>query len=449
MKKNKIKVFFIAALLYGFVFWEPNSAQGLNLNLRELASDYKKTLFLLENSYVGNISAKKMQEIKKIQDDAISAIIKTVDKYGRYYSAESVKNLKAKSEFEGIGIVITIPDIKERVKKLKILMEEKLRLPLSEKDMKNKNLVRTLVDFFSKKGDAKLERLYESITKGLISNKGILIKDVIKGSPAEAAGLKAGLFILKVNGQTLEGRAISDAASFIKGPRGTAVRLLVKSGKTESPLKKIVVPRRLIKWPSLEKKMLGPNIGYIKIFSFEKTQLVSDFINATEELKNSGMKRLILDLRNNPGGKFDVVIDILDLLLPGGLVKIFVWNKNSGLVAFSSHPKKIQKKAFLGKMIVLINKDSASASEILAGSLKEHHRALLLGNKTFGKGSIQMSLIELPSGAALKLTSGHYFLPVTGKWPEGNGIEPNIKIEDNPETAPDEALKKAMEILLK
>lgn len=254
------------------------------------------------------------------------------------------------------------------------------------------------------------------------------ISGVIEGTPAEASGLMYGDIVTEVDGKTTEGLELSDAVALIKGEEGTKVTLTVfREG--ESDFLKLEVERKKIESPTVNHEMLDNNIGYIQIREFDDVTL-DQFTEALAVCKGSDMKGLILDLRDNPGGNLGTVTDIAREILPKGLI-VYTEDKNGERTEYSCDGKN----ELTVPMVVLINGGSASASEILAGAIKDYQKGTLLGTTTFGKGIVQR-VISLSDGSAVKLTVSHYYTP------KGNNIH-KVGI------APDEELKFDAESYLK
>lgn len=239
------------------------------------------------------------------------------------------------------------------------------------------------------------------------------------GSPAEESGLLPDDYIYEINGEDVRGLELNVVVSKIKGPEGSDVVISVKRAG-ENDLLDITVTRRTIEVDMLESKMLDDNIGYIWLYEFEKIA-VSQFDRAYEELEKQGMKGLIIDLRDNPGGDLEAVVDLADEFLPEGTI-VYTKDKNGKGQTFKSDAamKDIP-------LVILVNGNSASASEILTGSLKDHGVATIVGTTTFGKGIVQ-SLFTLNDGTGVKITESEYYLP-NDECIHGVGVEPDVKIE--------------------
>lgn len=240
------------------------------------------------------------------------------------------------------------------------------------------------------------------------------ISGVIAGTPAEEAGLRENDIIYKVDGEEVYGYTLQEVVSLIKGEEGTSVHLtLIRDGEE---IEKDVVRRR-VESPTVNSEMFDNGIAYIQITEFD-TVTVDQFADALAVARGSGMKGLILDLRSNPGGNLSAVVDIARMLLPEGLI-VYTEDRDGNRVEYTCDGKHELEVP----MVVLVNGNSASASEILAGAIKDYGTGTLLGTTTFGKGIVQRP-VELSDGSAVKLTVSSYFTP-NGVNIHGIGIEPD------------------------
>ncbi len=273
----------------------------------------------------------------------------------------------------------------------------------------------------------------------------ILIVDVFEGSPAEEIGMLCNDKIIKVEGQTVTGDDFSSLPSMIKGEPGTKVKVTVYR-PSEDKSYDFNVERRNITTASVESKMFEENIGYIKIVQFEEITY-DQFKSALETLQSDNMQGLIIDVRNNPGGLLKVTQKIADELVPAGIV-VSTENKVGKNEVYYADDEYINIP-----IVVLVNGNSASASEVLAGAIKDTGRGKLVGETTFGKGVVQ-SVIPLSDGSALKVTTAKYFTP-SGVCIQGIGIEPDFEVSLPAELltksklteAEDIQLQKALEVL--
>jgi carboxyl-terminal processing protease len=249
----------------------------------------------------------------------------------------------------------------------------------------------------------------------------------IDNTPASRAGIKAGDYIVKIQDTQVQGKSLSEAVDLMRGPVGSSIELTVRRRGEKKALKFNIV-REIIEIQSVKADLLENNIGYIRITSFNEnsSEQIKNKINNLE--KNKNINAYILDLRNNPGGLLSQAIRISDFFLDNGEIVSTKSRKAS------ENRKWFAKKGDLtnGKtLVVLINYGSASASEIVAGALKDHKRAIILGENSYGKGSVQ-SIIPLKNKGAIKLTVAKYYLP-SGKSISEVGVSPDIEVDEEGE----------------
>ena len=247
----------------------------------------------------------------------------------------------------------------------------------------------------------------------------------IDGTPAAKAGIKAGDYIVKIGEVQVQGKSLMEAVKLMRGPVGSSVELTIRRrGKKKALVKKVT--RKIIVINSVEAKILKEKIGYIRLKSFNSNgsaQLVKKIENFEKKEKPHGY---ILDLRNNPGGLLTQAVNITDFFLSDGEI---VSTKGRRVIEnrrfFAKKGDKLNGKP----LIVLINNGSASASEIVAGALKDHKRAIILGEDTYGKGSVQ-SIIPLSDGGGIRITVSKYYLP-SGKSISEVGVKPDIFVSED------------------
>ena len=248
----------------------------------------------------------------------------------------------------------------------------------------------------------------------------------IDDTPAAKAGIKAGDYIVRINNEQVQGKSLTEAVELMRGPVGTEINLTVRR-RNEKKALEFKIKRAVIEVKSVEAKIIGDEkeIGYLRLKSFNENsdkQLLS-YINNFE--KNSKLNGYILDLRNNPGGLLTQAINITDFFLDDGEIVSTKGRKiNETRRFFSRKGDEISGKP----LIVIINQGSASASEIVSGALKDHKRAIILGEHTYGKGSVQ-SIIPLKNGGGIRLTISKYYLP-SGKSISDVGVKPDIFVEE-------------------
>lgn len=245
----------------------------------------------------------------------------------------------------------------------------------------------------------------------------------IEDTPAYNAGIKAGDKILKISGESTKNISITDAVSKMRGPKGTSVTLTIfREGWTEP--KDFTIIRDIIKIKSVKSKIFPDNIGYIKLTQFQETT-TDELQKELEKLKKEGVTSLILDLRNNPGGLLNVAVEVSEQFLPPNKLVVYIKDRSGKKAEYFTERANPYYTEI--PLVVLVNHGSASASEIVAGALKDWNRAVIIGIQTFGKGSVQ-SLIPLSDGSGLRLTTAKYYTP-KGISIQGVGITPDIIVK--------------------
>ena len=245
----------------------------------------------------------------------------------------------------------------------------------------------------------------------------------IEGTPADRAGILAGDRIVKIDGEPSKEMTLFEAVRKLRGPRGSRVTIsIMREGFTEP--RDFAITRETIEVHSVRSSDLGEKIGYIRMTSFQE-RTARDLEKTLEQFQTSGVRALVLDLRNNPGGLLSQAVQAADLFLQKGQLIVYTEGRarNQDLRFSAEHTKTLPQVP----MVVLVNGGSASASEIVAGALQDHKRAVILGTATFGKGSVQ-TVIPLNDGSGLRLTTAKYFTP-RGQSIQGKGITPDIVVE--------------------
>ncbi len=248
----------------------------------------------------------------------------------------------------------------------------------------------------------------------------------IDDTPAFEAGIQAGDLIVRLDEQSVKGMSLNDAVKLMRGKPGTDIKLTIVRAGEDKPLI-IKVTRDIIKVASIKSRMLEPGYGYVRITNFQ-SKTPADLLKAINSLKEEfgdELKGLVLDMRNNPGGVLNAAADISDLFINKGKLVYTEGRVKNSLFEFNAKPGDVLNGA---PIVVLVNGGSASASEIVAGALQDHRRAVLMGSKTFGKGSVQ-TIQELRSGGAVKITTARYFTP-SGRSIQSEGITPDILLGD-------------------
>ncbi len=270
-------------------------------------------------------------------------------------------------------------------------------------------------------------------TKGEFSGIGIVItmKDgiltvvsPIEGTPAYKAGIQAGDIIIRIDDKTTKDMALWEAVNLMRGPRHKAVLItVIREGEPESL--KFSLKRDMIPMESVRSATLAPGYGYLRVTNFRMSTLddIKKHLGKLES-EDSGLKGLVMDLRDNPGGLLDQSVKISDLFLDKGIIVSIKGRQKRNTQVFKAYPSDDDKKY---PIVVLINGGSASASEIVAGALQDHSRALVLGTTSFGKGSVQ-TVRPLKEGFGIKYTIAKYYTP-SGRSIQAKGIEPDIEVE--------------------
>ena len=302
-----------------------------------------------------------------VMDSAINGVLQSLDPYSAYMSPELFKSMQteSKGEFGGLGIEI-------------------------------------------------------GMEAGVVK-----VISPISDTPAEKAGIKAGDYIVRIENEQVQGKTLMEAVKLMRGPVGTSIELTIRRKGIKKPLI-FKVKRQIIEVKSVESKLLGKkkNIGYVKLKSFNENS-DKQFIKEIKNYEKQNILGYIIDLRNNPGGLLNQAVSITDFFLEKGEI---VSTKGRRII----ETRKFFAKAGDGvkgkPIIVLINNGSASASEIFAGALKDHKRAIILGENSYGKGSVQ-SIIPLKNGGGIRLTISKYYLP-SGKSISEVGVSPDIIVEE-------------------
>lgn len=338
--------------------WDEN---GMSKEAVEIKDKAEILLSYINRFYLNDIDYGKMGDI--IYKAMVSGLD---DKYAAYYTKDEYKDIseKTKGEFCGIGAYIS--------------------------QGKNDNSLK--------------------------------VAGVVKGGPAEKAGIKKGDIIVEVDGENIQGKDSSYAVSKMKGKKGTNVSISVVRKGNKKPIT-FNIKREVIHDNTVSYKMLDNNIGYISVSAFE-TVTKKQFKSAVDCLEKKNEKGLIIDLRDNGGGLLDTALDMLDHILPKKLV---VYTKDKNGVAEEYYTK--DDKEIKIPIVILVNGNSASASEVFCGALRDYGKAKLLGTKTFGKGIVQSSF-AFRDGTGLKFTTSKYYTP-KGINIHGTGFEPDIKVKSN------------------
>ena len=317
-----------------------------------------------------NVSKEYVDDVDEgeMMDSAINGVLQSLDPYSAYMSPELFKEMQTdtKGEFGGLGIEI-------------------------------------------------------GMEAGVVK-----VISPIDDTPAAKAGIKAGDYIVKIGNEQVQGKSLLEAVKLMRGPVGSSIDLTIRRKNVKKPLEFKIV-RKVIEVQSVSSRILGKekNIGYIRLKSFNENS-DKQFLKSVKEFeKKSKTKGYVLDLRNNPGGLLTQAINITDFFLEDGEIVSTKGRKISETRKFFARKgDEIKGKP----IVILINNGSASASEIFAGALKDHKRAIILGENSYGKGSVQ-SIIPLTNGGGMRLTISKYYLP-SGKSISEVGVTPDILIEE-------------------
>lgn len=330
------------------------------------------------------------------------------------------------------GIVSS--DTETKLSYLKKLIDETYLHDVKEKDLNEgiyKGYVEGLGDQYSAYYDKKeTKELTESLDGSFSGIGAVMTQDASSGvititrvyddSPAKKAGINTGDILYRVEEKTVTGKDLDKVVSWIKGKKGTKVNLTLLRG-TNSDKIKVTATRDVINVETVKYKVLENQIGYISISEFDSVT-GAQFAKALKQLQKKNIEGLVVDLRNNPGGSLSTVCDILDSILPKGLI-VYTKDKNGKKEEYTSD----EKHRLNLPMSVLVNGQSASASEIFAGAVQDYGKAEIIGTQTYGKGVVQ-NLFDLKDGTCVKLTTSEYFTP-KGRSIDGKGITPDVKIE--------------------
>ena len=332
----------------------------------------------------------------------------------------------------------------EKVEALKKLIDEKYMGEVDEDALKEglyKGYVQGLDDPYSVYYDEEeTKELYET-TEGEYSGIGAVLSQDLKSgvitlvqiyedSPADKAGLKDEDILTKVGTLDVTGMDLSEVVTYIKGEKGTEVELTVLRGEDADEVT-VTAVRDTVEAQTVEYEMLEDQIGYLAVSEFDSVTY-GQYEEALEALSDQGMEGLVVDLRNNPGGNLNTVCDMLDLVLPEGTI-VYMEDKEGKRQTYSSddaHQLDVP-------MAVLVNGNSASASEIYAGAIQDHEAGPIVGTQTYGKGVVQQ-IFDLGDGTSVKLTIAEYFTP-KGRSINGEGVTPDLEVEYEPDEKDPEA----------
>jgi carboxyl-terminal processing protease len=375
----------IATILFLSFFISSNYVYSKNSDeLYEKIDLFSEVLETIKQEYVNEVDQ------GKVMDSAINGLLQSLDPYSSYMSPKSFDGMQTdtKGEFGGLGIEI-------------------------------------------------------GMESGVVK-----VITPIDDTPAANAGIKSGDYIVRINGQQVQGKTLTEAVDLMRGPVGSEIKLTIRR-RNEKKALEFKIKRAVIEVKSVEAKIIGEEnkIGYLRLRSFNENSDKQLFKKINNFEKKNKLTGYILDLRNNPGGLLTQAISITDFFLDDGEIVSTKGRKISESRRFFSRKGDgINKKP----LIVITNNGSASASEIVSGALKDHKRAIILGERTYGKGSVQ-SIIPLKNGGGLRLTISKYYLP-SGKSISEIGVLPDIFVEETEknfkiDTETDNQLKYAVDLL--
>ncbi|MDD1616116.1 MAG: carboxyl-terminal processing protease [Methylococcaceae bacterium NSP1-2] len=303
---------------------------------------------------------------KKLLEDAVKGMLSGLDPHSAYLDAEEYQELKegTSGQFGGLGIEVTM------------------------------------------------------------ENGFIKVVSPIDDTPAQKAGIKAGDLIIKLDDKPVKGMTLTEAVKHMRGEPGSKINLLVVREGADAPLK-ITITRDIIKVKSVKNRMLEKNYAYVRISSFQSGtgDALKEALASLKKENGGTLKGLVLDLRNNPGGVLNAAVEVSDAFMKSGLIVYTEGRIANSQMRFSAAPDDLIDGA---PIVVLINAGSASASEIVAGALQDSKRAIIMGEKSFGKGSVQ-TILPTNTGSAVKLTTARYFTP-SGRSIQAKGIEPDVAL---------------------
>ena len=340
-----------------------------------------------------------------------------------------------------------------KINKIEYIIDKYYKGSIKKSDLEDytyKGLVAGLGDiysgYYSKSDFADLEQSTNGVYYGVgiyltqDTKTGIItVVKTVKGSPADGSGLKKGDVLSKVgNYKVKTSDSLDDIVKKIKGEAGTNVKITVISNDRS---KTYTFTRRSIENPTVETKMLKDHIGYLQITEFDEVT-VNQFRSGLEKLKKQGATKLVLDLRDNPGGLLTSVVDIASQILKKGTI-VYTEDKNGN----KKYYKDTKNEQLNMPLCVLVNGNSASAAEILSGAIKDRDAGTLVGETTFGKGIVQ-GFFEVGDGSYVKLTYSSYYTPA-GHNIHKKGIKPDITVKEDTKTKEDEQLNKAISVLEK
>ncbi|MBI1998709.1 MAG: PDZ domain-containing protein [Parcubacteria group bacterium] len=424
-------------------------AELLSEESQKFLESLTEVLYTLEQGGYYEISAEQKEQMFTAVHEAISRETMSLDCHTFISSAKDAENFaeELRGTFVGIGVRISVHPDDDKAATLRAEAFEK-KVAEKYKDVPAKCGFDSLLSASERQEREEIVALANTV-----GVHGVFLLEVLPGSPAEKAGLKNGWALLTIDGTPVSGMPLSDITKIIKGNAGTTVVLGIVAGPppaAQGGIREITVTRELVtiqQISSAVKDILGRDgktqkIGYLKIGSF----IGASAAQFEEHLRALPPEKLIIDVRGNPGGDLFGVGTMLDRLMPVGLPKIYLKRRSEKPLELYMVSRGRVPRLFFGKIVVLIDGYSASAAEIFAGVLRDHNLATLVGEKTYGKGSVQR-VFYMPDGTSLKMTTELFALP-SKKLIDGIGVAPDITTTDNLATPQDEVVEKALEFLL-
>ncbi|MDN5347757.1 MAG: carboxyl-terminal processing protease [Clostridia bacterium] len=367
----------------------------------------------------------------------------------------------------GVAVATHFRQVEQVVKVITLIRNQALYPVPTSKLLEGaaKGMVEALDDPYSSYLEPQVFRSLEEHVKGTYGGVGLLITieekekerrlvvvSPFKGTPAHRAGILSGDYIVEIEGRPTSNMGLDTAASLMQGQPGTQVSLTIQR-PGEKEVRRLTLTREIIKIPSVTGEMLAsaPGIGYISLTTFND-QTGADLGRLLQELQKQGLKGIILDLRNNPGGSLPAAVEVASFFIPSGRPVVYIVNQKS-TEALTARGGSVDLP-----LVVLVNRGTASAAEIVAGAVQDAGRGVLVGEKTFGKGVVQ-TIFRLNGGAAVKLTTHKYLTPAKRDIDQ-KGIEPDYKVSldqrvaqqvllHGPDLKQDLQLQKAVELLKK
>lgn len=343
-------------------------------------------------------------------------------------TAADKKNLPKEEEADTYEMLNMFGEIMERTKVSYVeevsdqkLIEAAINGMLSSLDPHSSFLDAKSFQYLNEQTQGKFGGLGLEVT---MENGVVKVVSPIDDTPAYRAGLKPGDYIISLDGTTVVGMSLNEAVDKMRGKAGTKIKLTIRRG-TQKPFD-VTLKREEIKIQSVKSEIKADDVAYIRISSFseEVDKNIKDSLNKMQKETKNGIKGLVIDVRNNPGGLLDQAVAVSDLFLDKGEIVSTRSRNEEDTIKYNATSGDIAKDL---PIVVLINSGSASASEILAGALQDHKRAIIMGEKSFGKGSVQ-SVIPFPKYGAIRLTTARYYTP-SGRSIQAKGIEPDIEVK--------------------